>query len=71
MEIWLIDKLFDRFSVTNNVDLSKFNGKRLNLNGGNKRPFKDLKICKAVKGKYERSMFLSVGWIKLLSSELI
>ena len=61
--IWLIDKLFHRFSVTNNAVLSEFNWKGLNLKGGNKRPFKDLKICKAVKDKHERSMFLPVRWL--------
>ena len=45
--------------------LIQFTWKRLNLNGGNKRAFKELKICKAVKGKHERSMFLPVVWIKL------
>ena len=33
-------------------------------------PFKNLKICKVVKVKHERSMFLPVRWIKLHSSEL-
>ena len=45
--------------------LIDINWKVLNLNGGNKRVFKDLKICKAAKGKHERSMFLPVVWIKL------
>ena len=53
------------FSVTNNAVLSEFNWKGMNLKGGNKRPFKDLKICKAVKVKHEMSMLLPVGWIKL------
>ena len=70
MVIWLIEKLFHRFSVTNNAILSEFNQKGLNLKSGNKRLFKDLKICKAVKGKHERSMFLPVAWMKLHSSEL-
>ena len=43
----------------------EFNWKGLNLNGGNKRAFKDLKICKVVKVKHERSMFLPVVWVKL------
>ena len=68
--IWLIYKVFHSFSVTNNAVLCKFNWKGLNLKDGNKCPFKDLKICKAVKGKHERSMFLPVGWIKLHSSKL-
>ena len=45
--------------------LIEFSWKELNLNGGNKRAFKGLKICKAVKGKHESSMFLPVVWIKL------
>ena len=48
-------------SVTNNAVLSKFNWKWLNLKGGNKRPFNDLKICKAVKGKHGSSMFYPLG----------
>ena len=68
--IWLIDKYFHRFSVTNNAVLSQYNWKELNLKGGNKRPFKDLKIGKAVKGKHEKSVFLPVGWMKLHSREL-
>ena len=69
--VWLIDKLFHCFSLTNNAAaLSELNCKGLNLKGGNKRQFKDLKICKVAKGKHERSMFLPVGWIKLHSSEL-
>ena len=49
------------FSLTNNAVLSKFNWKGFDLNVGNKRPFKNLKICKAVKGKHERTIFLPVG----------
>ena len=30
----------------------EFNWKALNLKGRNKRSFKDLEICKAVKGKH-------------------
>ena len=45
--------------------LIQFNWKKLNLNDGNKRAFKDLKICKAVKSKNERSMFLQLVSIKL------
>ena len=70
MVIWLIEKLFHRLSVTNNAILSKFNWKGLCLKGENKRSFKDLKICKAVKGKHEKRIFLPFGWIKLHSSKL-
>ena len=49
--IWLIDKLFHRFSLTNNAVLSDLSWKVLGLKGANKCPFKDLKICKAVKVK--------------------
>ena len=70
-QIWLIEKLFYHFSVTNNAVLLEVNWKGLNLlKGGNKPPFKDLKICKAVESKHERTMFLPVGWKKLHSSKL-
>ena len=70
MIIWLIDKVFHRFSLSKNSDLSEFNWKGLEFKGGNKRPCKDLKFCEAVKGEHQRSMFLQLGWIKLHSSEL-
>ena len=38
-------QMFHRFSITNNAVLSEFNWKTTILKGGNKRPFKDLKIC--------------------------
>lgn len=40
----------------------------MNLKDGNKRTFKDLKICQAVKGKFKTSMVLRVHWTKLQSS---
>ena len=55
MVIWLIEKPFHCFSVTNNALLSEFSWK--GLKGGNKCPFKKLKICKAIKAKHEWSMF--------------
>ena len=47
-----------------------FSWKGLNLKVRNKCQLKYLKICKAVKGKHERSMVLPVEWIKLDSGEL-
>ena len=61
--IWLINKLYHCFSVTTDAVMSEFSWKGLSLKGGNKRPFKDLKICKAVKSKHERSMFLHICWV--------
>ena len=50
--IWLIGKLFHRFSVANNAVLSEFSWKRLQSKGVNKSPFKDMKICKSLKRKH-------------------
>ena len=58
-------QMFHRFSITNNAVLSEFNWKTTILKGGNKRPFKDLKICLVV--QFDRSMVLPVGCIKLHS----
>ena len=41
---------FHYFSVTNNTVLSELNWKGMNLKGDDKRSFKGLKICQAVKG---------------------
>ena len=39
------------------------------MKGENKRLFKDLKICKAVKGKHERSFFTS--WVDRVTLERV
>ena len=65
-----IDKLFYRFSVTNNTVLSECNRKGSNLKGGKKSPFNDFKICKAIKDNHEMSIILPIGWFKLYSGEL-
>ena len=59
--IWLTEKLFHRFSVTNNAVLSELTWKGLDLKNGIKSPFKDLKICQEVKDKHKRNIFLPVG----------
>ena len=40
----------------------------MNLKRGYKRWFKDLKKCLVVQGKFERSMVLRIGCIKLQSN---
>ena len=52
-------------TISNKAVLSEFNLRRISLNVGDKRLFKDLKICLALQGKLERSMVLRVGCIKL------
>ena len=50
--IWLIEKIFYRFSVTNNAVLPEFNLEKVDLlKSINKHPFIDLKIWKAVKSR--------------------
>ena len=68
--ILLTDTLYHRCNVANNTALSEFNWKELNMKDGNKRPLEGFNTCKAVQGKHERSVFLTVGWIKLHSWEL-
>ena len=66
----LTDILYHLCNVANNAALPEFSWKELDMKDGNKRPLEDCNPCKAVKGKHERSMFLTVGWIKLHSWEL-
>ena len=66
----LTDILYHLCNVANNAALPEFSWKELDMKDGNKRPLEDCNPCKAVKGKHERSTFLTVGWIKLHSCEL-